>query len=193
MEATRHGPSAATLLLERIERTEALDDLGARLQSLAEAIGHGSVGDLLRGRPVGHALHPVMVQLPIGALVSAVILDLGHGARAGRQSRLLMGVACLSSVPALLSGMAEWAHADERTRRVGVVHLGLNLVATGACAASYLLRRAGRSRSGVVLAGVAGTAAGVGGFVGGHLSLVRKYASHDAPSDLEGVRSGNLG
>jgi hypothetical protein len=38
--------------------------------------------DILHGVPLGHPLHPVSVQLPLGAWTSAAILDLLPGTRA---------------------------------------------------------------------------------------------------------------
>jgi len=139
---------------------------------------------------MGHALHPLLVQVPLGALLSASALDLTQGARAADQSRLLIGLTALSALPAALSGWAEWTHADDRTRRVGVAHAALNVAGVVTSVASYLVRRRGWSPGGAVLTGLAGTAFGLGGLLGGHLSLVRKYASHDPASDNEGAVRG---
>ncbi|MFD7554627.1 hypothetical protein ACFV9E_08855 [Streptomyces sp. NPDC059835] len=37
--------------------------------------------DLLRGRQLGHPVHPVLVQVPIGCRLSASVLDLVPGTR----------------------------------------------------------------------------------------------------------------
>ncbi|GAA0333370.1 hypothetical protein [Micropruina glycogenica] len=94
--------------------------------------------------------------------------------------------------PAALSGWAEWVHADERTQRVGIAHAGLNATAAVASALSYLTRRRGWSPAAAALTGVAAGALSAGGVLGGHMSLVRKYASHDRPSDSEGVTKGRF-
>ncbi len=191
MPPTSGNRAATTVFLERLERDATLGRLAEELAPPFEAfLGSGPLGDTLRGRTVGHALHPLLVQVPLGALLSASALDLVHGGRAADQSRLLMGVTCLSALPAALSGWAEWTHADDRTRRVGVAHAALNVAGVVTSAASYILRRRGWSPAGAVLTGVAGAAFGLGGLLGGHLSLVRKYASHDPASDGEGVLHG---
>ncbi|HEX5336588.1 MAG TPA: DUF2231 domain-containing protein [Propionicimonas sp.] len=191
MPPDRGNRAATTVFLERLEQDATLGRLAAKLSPPFDALlGEGPVGDTLRGRTVGHALHPLLVQVPLGALLSASALDLVQGARAADQSRFLMGVACLSALPAALAGWAEWTHADDRTKRVGVAHAALNVAGVVASVASYLARRRGWSPAGAVLTGLAGTAFGLGGLLGGHLSLVRKYASHDPASDDEGVLRG---
>ena len=150
------------------------------------------MSDALRRRPLGHALHPVLVQVPIGAVLSAAVLDVVQGRSAQSQSRLLMGVAWVSLAPAALSGWAEWVHAHERTQRVGIAHAGLNATAAMASALSYLARRRGWPPAAAALTGVAAAALSAGGVLGGHMSLVRKYASHDQPSDSEGVTRGRF-
>lgn len=191
MAPTSGNRAAPTVLLEGLEENATLGRLAETLSPVFGAfLGSGPVGDTLRGRSVGHALHPLLVQVPIGALLSASALDLLQGKRAGDQSRLLMGVTSLSALPAAVSGWAEWVHADERTQRVGVAHAALNVAGVVASAASYVVRRRGWSPAGAVLTGLAGAAFGLGGMLGGHLSLVRKYASHDPASDDEGALRG---
>ncbi len=192
MDRPHVGGSPVTAVMESLEENPALGRVSAALgPAVDQVLGSGAVGDALRGRQLGHALHPLMVQLPIGALVSAIVLDVMQGPRAARQSSLLMGLACLSVVPAVASGLAEWARADDRTQRVGVAHAACNTVGAVAAVASWAARRGRWSPAGAVLAGIAGTAVGVGGLLGGHLSLVRKYASHDQPSNLDGTLRGD--
>jgi uncharacterized membrane protein len=191
MPPHRRNRAATTVFLEHLEQDATLGRIAEELSPPFEALlGEGPLGDTLRGRAVGHALHPLLVQVPLGALLSASALDLLQGGRAADQSRLLMGLTALSALPAALSGWAEWTHADDRTRRVGVAHAALNVAGVVTSVTSYLVRRRGWSPAGAVLTGLAGTAFGLGGLLGGHLSLVRKYASHDPASDNEGAVRG---
>jgi uncharacterized membrane protein len=187
------GPSPVTGLMGWLEDNPLLEQVASVWAPLViPHLGSGRVGDLLRGRMLGHALHPLLTQVPIGALVSAIALDAAQRSDAARQSRFLVGLACLSAVPAALSGVAEWTRADRRTQRVGVAHAGLNLLGTTTAIASFAARRKGWSPAATLLAAAAGTAYGLSGMLGGHLSLVRKYASHDRPSDLDGVDRGEF-
>lgn len=189
-----HMKSIFTEIAEYLEQQPALGRLADRLdRPLRSLVGRGAIGDVLRGRAAGHALHPALVQLPIGTLASAVVLDVAAGARAADQTRLLTGLTCLAAVPAAAAGLAEWTQADPRTKRVGVAHLGLNVIGVAAVGASYLLRRHRWTPAAAVLSGFAMAAVGVSGALGGHLTLVRKYASHDQPSDGLGMSSGAFG
>lgn len=186
----RNGSSAATAWAEHIEDEPRLARAAASARPVAAAAVPPPVRELLQGRSIGHALHPLVVQLPLGTLFSAVILDLLQGEDAHRQARLLVGVTALSALPAVATGVAEWLDADDRTQRVGVAHAVANAVGTTAALASVLTRRTPWSKAGPLWAGVAGMAYAVGGYLGGHMSLVRKYASHDEPSDREAVTRG---
>ncbi len=62
-------------------------------------------------------------------------------------------------------------------RRVGVVHAGGNGTATVLYGLSWLARRRGRHATGVVLGIGGGVVATAGGYLGGHLSLVRKVGT----------------
>lgn len=191
--SSRRTRSSMTTFAEGLEENPTLGELRDTLtQPVTAVFGDGPVGDLLRGRSMGHALHPVLVQVPLGAMLSAVALDLTQGKRAARQSRFLIGLACLGALPAVASGLAEWTKADDRTQRVGVAHAGLNAVATATAGISFLARLGGWSRFGAATAVLSSLVYGVSGSLGGHLSLVRKFASHDSPSNTEGFERGRF-
>ena len=69
-------------MLTRIERAQALDGLSEKLQAAVQAaVKPQALADLLHGTWLGHPLHPVLVQVPVGAFVSAAVLDLMPGGR----------------------------------------------------------------------------------------------------------------
>jgi hypothetical protein len=58
---------AAVTLVERLESASALDPMVQRIRPLAEAlVANPTRSDALRGTWLGHALHPLMTDLPIG-------------------------------------------------------------------------------------------------------------------------------
>lgn len=125
---------------------------------------------LLQGAWLGHRLHPVLSDLPIGFLASATVLDVLRGTRSAESADTLIALGVLSAVPTALAGWADWGAAPRRTQRVGVVHAVVNGGAVSLYAVSLLQRSRGRRASGVALGLVAATALGVGAFLGGHMA-----------------------
>lgn len=180
---TTEGPTTPQSLVDavhRIEGSTGLDQPAEVLQRLAEAVVHpGTVHDLLAGTWLGHAVHPLLTDVPIGAWTSAAFLDIAGGRSARDASRRLVGMGVLAAVPTVATGLAEWLHVDRASRRVGVVHANSNAVGLALYTASYLARRRGRHGTGVLL-GLAGAAAAtVGGYLGAHLTVARKVGTRD--------------
>jgi nitrite reductase/ring-hydroxylating ferredoxin subunit/uncharacterized membrane protein len=162
------------------ERIGAVSDLDKPAEAVAKwvrgAIPKGPVKDALSGTPLGHALHPLLTDLPIGTWTSAVLLDLVGGRGARPASRLLIGAGLAASVPAATTGLNDWADttpASDGVRRIGAVHAVANVTGLTLFAASLAARLRDRHASGVAL-GLAGAGAmAVGGHLGGHLSFAR--------------------
>ena len=138
------------------------------------------VAALLRGRPAGHAAHPFLTDLPLGAWMSAGILDLVGGERARPAARTLVGVGLLGSVPTSLTGLAEWTHTDPASGRVGALHAVGNTAALALMGLSWLARGHGHHRRGVLLALAGNSVAAASGYLGGHLAIARNVGSRDA-------------
>jgi nitrite reductase/ring-hydroxylating ferredoxin subunit/uncharacterized membrane protein len=146
-----------------------LDSIGKAAGRLADRIGPGPVKDLLSGTWLGHPLHPMLTDLPIGAWTSSFILDAVGGERGADASRTLVGVGVLAAVPTAVSGWSDWADTDGEDRTVGLSHAVGNVVATALYGASWLARRGGRRGLGIALA-VAGSGVATGtAYLGGHL------------------------
>jgi nitrite reductase/ring-hydroxylating ferredoxin subunit/uncharacterized membrane protein len=153
-------------LISRLEQDSRLDTLVSAGQRLARQIKPGKARDALHGVRLGHPVHPLLVQAPVGAWMSATILDiLGGGERASRQ---LVGAGLVAAVPAALAGTADWSEQHEQQMRVGVIHAAGNTLAVAVYGASLLTRgpRAGRL---LRLAGLAVVSAS--GLLGGHISF----------------------
>jgi nitrite reductase/ring-hydroxylating ferredoxin subunit len=165
-------PTAA--LLERLEDLEALDPPAGKVGRLARsAIPGGAVKEALSGRWLGHAFHPVAAYLPLGTWMSVNILDLIGGRRSEDAADLLLGTGLAGTVPAIVSGVNDWADGepkDHGIRRVGVVHALANVAANGLMAWSLAERRRGRRGRGKVLALAGSGAVGFSGWLGGHLA-----------------------
>ncbi|WP_310723825.1 Rieske (2Fe-2S) protein [Streptomyces sp. N2A] len=154
--------------LDELGRLEKLDPVIGPLQRVVRGLPLGRWRDVLHGLPIGHPLHPALVQLPLGSWLSAAVLDLVPGAQRG--ARVLVGVGVLSAVPAALAGWVDWAEQHEDQMRTGLVHAASIAAAIGLYANSWVQRGRGRTALGKAL-GLAGLcAAGTGGLLGGHLA-----------------------
>lgn len=166
--------------LRRLEGERRLDAAADRLSTVAGAVlSTPERRHALRGGWFGHALHPVLTDFPLGSWMSASLLDLVGGRSARRASRRLIGFGLLAAAPTAAAGLAEWQATSGGARRVGVVHAGVNGTATLLYASSWLARRRGRHAKGVLLGITGGLVATLGGYFGGHLSLVRKVGTAD--------------
>src|SRR5215203_4772052 len=105
--------------------------------------------DLLHGTWLGHSLHPVLVQVPVGTWVSAGVLDAIPPLRPA--ATVLIGTGVTAAVPAALTGAADWSEQDTGVRRLGAVHAVANVAALGLFVGSLVARSRGRQALGLVL------------------------------------------
>lgn len=168
---------AAHRLATQIGQIEALD---APAKAIAakwrDLIGPGPLKDALSGTWLGHALHPLLTDVPIGTWTSATLLDLIGGEDSGPAAQKLIGVGLAAAAPTAVSGWLDWADtemAEPEVRRMGIVHAVSNIAAITLYSASLAARRSGNRSRGKLL-GLAGAGAlGAGGFLGGHLSYAK--------------------
>ena len=163
-----------TAPIRRLEQNEALDGLVTALaERLPPWVVGGSGRRLLSGEWLGHALHPLLTDLPIGFWTNASVLDIVGRGRHADAARVLVGLGILSAVPTAAAGLSDWSRLDPPDRRVGLVHAQLNSVALALYGVSFLQRRRGgrhgRRHAGVVSALLGAVVATAGGWLGGHL------------------------
>lgn len=103
------------------------------------------VKNALHGTWLGHPLHPVLTDVPIGAWTAAIVLDVAAAAtgrrvlRVGAQGAILVGLA--GAVGAAVSGLTDWQHTDATPRRRGLAHALANTTAAALFTTSVVLRR----------------------------------------------------
>src|SRR4051812_49618927 len=123
----------------------------------------------LHGVWLGHPLHPVFTDLPVGAWTTALALDCSGDGDPGmrRAATFAVGVGLLGALGAAVTGLTDWSETDGQSRRNGLVHGLLNIAATSLFATSYLQRRSNSNASGRACAwtgyGIAMAAAYLGG------------------------------
>jgi len=147
------------------------------------------VKDFLHGTWLGHPLHPVLTDIPVGAWTLAMMLD-AFEAMSGREelgagADFAIGVGLLGAVASAVTGIADWSETDFRAKKVGVVHALFNVAATTLYTASWIMRgRKKTRRSGVGLSTLAYMLASGGAYLGGHLVFAEQIGvDHTATSD----------
>jgi len=155
--------------IDRLERIRALDAPARGLRALSHLVSAPKgLRSVLAGEPFGHSAHPMLVQVPIGAWVSAGWLDCLP--RTEKSAAVLTGIGIVGAIPAIAAGLVDYADLDQRQRRVAVAHATANALALACQVLSLRDRLAGRLRRGQWI-GLAGTATlALGGFLGGHLA-----------------------
>ena len=127
----------------------------------------------------GHPIHPMLIPLPIGALVLSLLTDVvfsfGGSEFWAEASWWLLWVGAVTGVLAALVGLVDYVTIHRvRTHRAGKIHLVSNLAVLGLVAVNLVLR-AGEHASAVTPAGlivsiVTAGLLGVSGWYGGELS-----------------------
>jgi len=166
-------------LIKTIEGEERLDKVALPVsQFLQKLIPPGTLRDLLHGTPLGHPAHPFLVQVPLGAWMSANILDLLPGGWI--PATALVGVGTAAAIPAAASGATDFSVAHPEQQRVGLIHWASVATAGALYGASFVARIGGNKRAGkrLALAGLA--AASIGGYLGGHIAYHQALGANHA-------------
>lgn len=172
------GPGRILSAMDRLERYPGADGLIDEVRRAVRAVPLGRGRDFLHGRWLGHPIHPLMVQVPIGTWLSAAVLDLLPGSQ--RHARALVGVGLAAALPAAVAGWNDWAELRRPHMRVGLVHAATNLSAVALYAGSFAVRSQGRVRLGKALGFAGLSAIGIGGAVGGHMAYRQASGANHA-------------
>ncbi|WP_433363271.1 Rieske 2Fe-2S domain-containing protein [Actinoplanes sp. CA-142083] len=170
-------------MMTRLEEAHALDPVSDKLQAAVQAVAKPQrLRDVLHGTWLGHPLHPVLVQLPVGSFVSAAILDLLPGRSRSATALIAAGVAGVA--PAVAAGWIDWSQLTKDRRRVGLVHATTNAIAVGLYATSLVARLRGRTTRGKAFSFAGLTVAGLGAYLGGHLSYAQSAGVNQAAPEI---------
>jgi uncharacterized membrane protein len=124
-----------------------------------------------------HPLHPILVTLPIGFFVGALVSDVITLVTANdfwpRMSVALIGFGLVAAVPAALLGFVDYATAPmpPPVKKIATGHMLLNLAVIGIFAIAFLVRFAHPVATlGIALTVLGDLILAVSGFLGGELS-----------------------
>ena len=92
------------------------------------------IKDFLNGRWLEHPLHPVLTDIPIGAWLIAVVLDIVavvfRVPNLGFASGLAILIGILAAVATIASGLMDWQDVDPRELTIGLTHGLINITGT---------------------------------------------------------------
>ncbi len=175
-------------MMDAIEGEGRLDRPGHRLeQGLAFTenllgVTRGRARGLLHGVWLGHPLHPLLTDVPIGSWTTALVLDLTGRRRAARTA---VGVGLAGALAAAVTGLHDWQHTHDNARRVGLVHGTLNALALGLYGWSWWQRGRGRHLRGRLAALLGYPVIMVSGYLGGALTYNHRIGVDQTDRRLE--------
>src|SRR5437016_1241693 len=168
--------------------------------------GH-TLKTFVHGTWLGHPLHPVITDIPIGAWTLAVLFDIIYLFNRSQTwisaADLTIFVGLLAALGAAVTGYTDWNETVDRERRVGIAHGLLNTVVIVIYLVSLIIRVTGGSRGlAIVLALVGYVLVLTAAFLGGELVFsigtgVNHHAWQEVPTKftrvmLEGQLTDNM-
>ena len=169
-----------------LEQSQVFDGFGEAVSGAVQKLtGPDGVKNLLSGSWLGHALHPVMTDLPIGLWLSGVTLDLLGDNDAEGGADLLVALGNLAALGTAATGLADWSDSFGPEKRLGIWHGLANTAGLSLMTGSMLARKSGARGLGKML-GLAGLGvAGASAYLGGHLVFSRGMGVQRAGFDID--------
>ncbi|HAH00260.1 MAG TPA: hypothetical protein DCL75_15735 [Ktedonobacter sp.] len=133
--------------------------------------------DMLNGTWLGHSVHPVLTDIPIGAWSGTMLLDLvslkdeSDGMANGADLSLVLGL--LGATGSAVTGLTDWSDLDGTDRRVGLMHGLLNGSITVMYVVSLILRRTGQRRAGIAVSSAGYLASLFSAYLGGEMVFAK--------------------
>lgn len=158
-------------LVRRVEAASGLDGIAETVRSTAydKLVEPQALDDLLGGAWLGHRVHPVAAQVPLGAWMMATLLDVAGRDKHSAAVDTLLLTGALAALPTAVTGAHDLATTSGAQTRVALVHLIAMDATLGLFVVALIKRRRGDRRGARKLL-LAGTAlAGAGAYLGGHL------------------------
>ena len=176
-------------IVRAIQDSVIVDRVADIIQPPARRAFRGTTGgartlkDFLSGTWLGHPLHPILKDVPIGGWTMAAIFDVldalepGQGLQRAADIAIMTGLA--GALASAVTGLSDWSDTTGRARRVGEVHAILNVSATLLYASALLARRNSRTaRVGLAYAGYGVML--LGAYLGGHLVFAEQVGVNHA-------------
>jgi nitrite reductase/ring-hydroxylating ferredoxin subunit/uncharacterized membrane protein len=168
---------ATDLPVEVVRQQDWLEPIADRVQPAIAAALDGPIGpkvaNFLHGTWLGHPLHVVLTDVPLGCWTAAGVFDLleAAGTRSlGRAADSVIMVGLVGAAGTAVTGLADWSRiGGGEARRIGLAHGLLNTTATACYITSLCLRRNHARQAGRLFAFAGLLISGVAAYFGGHL------------------------
>ncbi len=170
---------SSNVAIDLIDRQNWLDGVADALQpAIADTFqSAGAAGqkveDFLHGTWLGHPLHSVLTDIPIGAWTAALVLDamdeMSGREEFGRGADAAVTVGIVGAVASAVTGLTDWHKTDGSARRIGITHGLMNATALALYATSLACRRRKDRSAGRGLSFLGYAIASASAYLGGHL------------------------
>jgi nitrite reductase/ring-hydroxylating ferredoxin subunit/uncharacterized membrane protein len=189
-------------VIGKVEQQEWLEPAEEGLQKIAHKAfqfkGGRQAKNFLHGTWIGHPLHVILTDVPIGAWTTAMVFDALDSMHTRREYRVAADTAIslglVGAVGAAATGLTDWQDIDPPARRIGLVHGLLNVASVALFGGSLLARRSGSRTTGRGLAALGYAVSMVAARLGGNLVYGQKIgvdhsAAEKLPEDFTPVLS----
>jgi nitrite reductase/ring-hydroxylating ferredoxin subunit/uncharacterized membrane protein len=178
-------------IIGTIDQQEWLKPVEEDLQNLVHKgfrfRGGRQLKNFLHGTWIGHPLHVILTDVPIGAWTMAIIFDALDGMSARPRYRsaadTAVGLGLAGALGAAAAGLTDWQDIDPPARRLGLVHGFLNVASVALFGGSLVARRKGNRASGRSLAILGYAVSTVAARLGGNLVYGQKIGVDHTAAD----------
>jgi len=154
------------------------------------------IKNFLNGTWIGHPLHVILTDVPIGAWTAAEVFDVLEVASGsdgcGKAADASIAIGIFGALGAALTGATDWQDADAPARRIGMIHGLLNLSGAALFTTSWLMRKRGSRTVGRLLSALAYAGMTYSARLGGNMVYdyrlgVDRTAGQSFPEDFVAV------
>lgn len=177
------NPPLRHIIGEYVENQTWLDTLSNPFQSwLLKLFGqpgepNRKIKNMLNGTWLGHAVHPMLTDIPLGAWTGTTLLDIaalaGENKDIENSADLTLILGLLGAGGAAVTGVTDWSDLEGTDRRVGMMHGLLNGSITVMYLVSLIMRRTGQRRAGVALSTLGYLASLFSAYLGGEMVFAK--------------------
>ncbi len=143
--------------------------------------------NFLNGTWMGHPLHVILTDIPIGAWTAAITFDALDAMGSRREYRIAadtaVGLGLIGAAGAAATGLTDWQDIDPPARRIGLVHGLLNVASVALFGGSLIARRRGSRTTGRSLAVLGYAVSAIAARLGGDLVYGQKIGVDHTESE----------